>query len=321
MKYNFTLSLILVLVSMSTYLTGQEVASTWPDSKQGNEWAAIGSKWYYHYAYFMSNGFTAIESVGDTLIGSKTCRKLVKTRYRYEDLLDSVFAELLGVEYTCQEGEKVNIYRKGIFYTLYDFSAQIGDTWIVPYSWETECDTTGIVKVVGKGNELIDGISYGYIEVVAENDQGWGWGFSPSYGERIYERIGCMSYLLPYANCMFDMGYEGGPIRCFYSPEVGLLHFDGNTDCEKIYTSLAENRLSSVMFRLSPNPAASNVKITLNDTDNYRVRIFTINGLLVKSLEFFGHETTLDVSLLPRGCYQLQVQNNKSCYTNKLLKY
>jgi len=57
---------------------------------------------------------------------------------------------------------------------LYDFSAQPGDSWIVPESYNIGfCDSVGVVNVVSVGDTIINSESLRYIVVEPEYQTHW----------------------------------------------------------------------------------------------------------------------------------------------------
>jgi hypothetical protein len=43
---------------------------------QISEFAPIGAKWWYHYQNFLAEGYVMLESIGDTVILSQSCKKI-----------------------------------------------------------------------------------------------------------------------------------------------------------------------------------------------------------------------------------------------------
>ena len=83
---------------------------------------------------------------------------------------ETYWIEDLGYRYVYTEnnGNKVNIFRDGLFYTLYDFDAQVNDVWTtVSSNYSVNCtpDNTGQIRVISKGIEDVNLTNLEYIEV------------------------------------------------------------------------------------------------------------------------------------------------------------
>jgi hypothetical protein len=78
-------------------------------------------------------------------------------------------------------------------------------------------------------------------------------------------------------------------------------------------------------FSMFPNPAKENVSIVLNANQKSEgtVNLFNISGALVKAIntKFVAGVNTLELTLtdLPKGMYFVQINNNESSFTKKLI--
>lgn len=130
-------------------------------------WAPVGAAWYYGFSVFTTNGYYKISYIGDTVINTIPCKILEKKIYQY-DALAGFDTITLNHEYTYADINKVYIYRFNNFYTLYDFSAIIGDTIIIAgtnkYS-SSGCDSVGAIKIDSIGTMSINSETLRYISV------------------------------------------------------------------------------------------------------------------------------------------------------------
>ncbi|OFY87158.1 MAG: hypothetical protein A3F72_16775 [Bacteroidetes bacterium RIFCSPLOWO2_12_FULL_35_15] len=280
-------------------------------------WCPPGATWHYGYSVWMTSGYYKVSYIGDTIIGSITCKILEKKNYVnvYAQSADTIS---LSHEYTYADANKVYIYRFNNFYTLYDFSANPGDTIIVPgtnkYS-SSGCDSIGAVRVDSVGIVNINGENLRYISVSPTPTSKWGWNC------RIVEKTGPFGYLFPekndYCGMMIEEIAEGGNLRC-YSDDLGFSYFkfdSNNPTCDYIFTGINENKNRSNEFIAYPNPANDEFKITfhLDQSQIAILVIYDLTGSLVISKTLDGNSDITEVStsnLIPGlYIYKLNVNN------------
>jgi hypothetical protein len=266
----------------------------------------------------MSTGYYKTTYIGDTLIGTNLCKILDKKLYSYSPItqLDTIS---LPAEYTYSDADKVYIYRFNSFYTLYDFSASVGDSIIIPgtnqYS-SSVCDSVGAVKVDSVGTMLINGLSLRYISVSPTPTSKWGW------NARIVEKIGPLynynsssfSYLFPikldYCGMALDEYPEGGSLRCYQ--DDGFLPYSAGlaSDCDYIATDISEQTETGKTIFIYPNPSNGEMTISTSKPleQNASFEVYDIAGRLVKSLPIDLSFTQVKISLnLSPGIYNYKL--------------
>ena len=206
------------------------------------EFSPIGAEWHYNYNNFSTRGYVNVKSESDTVIDGVSCKKLVKSINVYDFMTDKVNKGVFGYEYMAQINDSVMIYVDGVFKKLYDFSAEIGDTIIIPALEHHEEYTHGTAVVTGKGVMEFEGDSLKYIDLKQPEDwEDSPWKFScyHDYSNdyyntvRICEKIGNISgYLLPEKYFIAD-DEEGGALRCYSDEELNVKFSD--EDCDFIY--------------------------------------------------------------------------------------
>ncbi len=274
---------------------------------QAQIWAPQGAKWYYSYSAFGLSGYISIENTKDTLIFDhaygqfRNCQKLSKTRYSYGfGGMDTIS---LGSEYTWSSDDTVFIYRHDQFYVLYDFSAQPGDSWVIPetYNFLEYCDSVGVVNVVAAGDTILNSEVLRYIVVEPEGQSHW------VLSGMIIEKIGPLWYMLPEQACILDY-MEGGPLRCYqdsiFQYSSGIAPY-----CDFI-VGIKEPDNNS--FMIYPNPAIHNLSIKCIPYELYDLAITSIHGKTV--MEFFnvGNGTTIDINGIAPGFYILLLRKVNS---------
>lgn len=305
---------------------------------QSQNWAPVGATWYYGFSGFMVSGYYKISYIGDTTINSIPCKILEKKIFQYSPLsgFDTI---TLNQEYTYSDANKVYIYRFNNFYTLYDFSANIGDSIMVPgnnqYSFEG-CDSVGYVKVDSIGTMVINGLTLRYISVSPTSTSQWGWKC------RIVEKIGPLynylnnaepyNYLFPnkldYCGMQMDELHEGGFLRC-YTEQNGFSYHEHSytSDCDYIFTEINEIVNTDSDIKVFPNPTNNIIKIAfnLNLKQSVQISLFDIMGKLIfyKNIpEAKIVNESIDLSNYPSGLYLIKLKaNNQKTIIKKISKY
>lgn len=320
----------ITLITIFTLFTVLKVVSQ-------SEWAPVGATWYYGFSSWMTTGYYKISYIGDTMINTVSCKIMEKKIFQYSPL--SEFDTItLNHEYTYADTNKVYIYRFNNFYTLYDFSADIGDTIIVPgtnqYS-SSGCDSIGLIKVDSIGTMIINGVPLRYISVRPMTTSKWGWAC------RIVEKIGPLynfqygiepfNYLFPnkldYCGMYVDQSHEGGFLRC-YSDQIGFTYKQlGSTpDCDYIYTNINETTNIFTEIKIAPNPTSDILKIflILNSKQEIQIELFDIMGNLIFTEhvpETIGYSKTFDLTGLSAGIYFIKLKSNQNTVIKKIDKY
>ena len=189
------------------------------------EWAPIGATWYYTEKFSTWNrydeDYIKFESVKDTVISGKNCRKITK-RHKL------VCNDRPRSEFMYDENGKVYFYDGQIndFQVLYDFTANQGDSWtILVKQQDVGFDTLSIV-VDSADVVSINGIdlkqlyvTYNFIyELYSEV---WD---TMTYHSRIIEKIGDIHYMfnfVPAWALVCDANYSAG-LRCYEDSIIGL---------------------------------------------------------------------------------------------------
>ena len=219
------------------------------------------------------------------------------------------------------------LYKHNQFYTLYDFSAQIGNTWTVPeIKHYNGCDTVGTIQVDSIGTMIINGQNLRYICVSLANAlQKWGW------NAKIVERIGPIQtysgitydYLFPqkfdYCGMAIDELIEGGNFRC-YSDNTPF-NFTTNIapTCDFI-TSVNSIELSSNHVKVFPNPSNSTFTIEIgNSFDAREIQITDLVGNLVLR-QYLNNQSKITLNTLANGAYILKIiDKNKIMVSKKII--
>ena len=322
MKNAITRTLIILLLTAVSVAKGQESFPLAPPE----------AEWYYEYQQMTDQGYVKISIVCDTLIDGYRCQKLQKFRSGYSHP-NGLHSGTFGYEYISRMNDSVLIYRNGGFHKLFDFGAEVGDSWTV-VGMEGVCEEDyGTVRVVDKGIEVVNGVPLKYVTIKDDIDSYWGFSptlqGAPSSTIKVVERIGPIgSYLLPEQKCWFDDA-EGGPLRCYIDDELGELHYSSlnpERNCDYInenYQCVDQHNGNAISIVLTPNPTQDKVSIkidSLDEHETYSLELVGIDGRLVIQKTSVSDDVTLDLSDLPSGVYVLNVKGNRVLHRQTLIK-
>lgn len=271
-----------------------------------------GSEWHFDYKNFWIEGYVKISYVNDTIINDKTLHSLKKELFFYDFSQQEYGTVELGNEYIYSNEDTVFIYRHNQFYILYDFSAQPGDSWIVPETFSTQCDSVGLVVVVATGDTLINGESYRYIILQGDSESDW------EISGKITERIGNIDgYMLPNPTCVIDF-YEGGPLRCYFDNEVGLINIGISPACD--YITGISGWYHEHQFKVYPNPCTNYIFLQGTIMPD-KVVLLDINGLAIITHHRLQLPYSIDISGLKSGSYLLSIVVDNKKVSKVIVKH
>ncbi len=236
---------------------------------------------------------------GDTTINSITYQKVWRS-------FDSTLVEWWPMAYIREESNIVymrNYDNEGI---LYDFNLVTGDT---AYITSAFCEEMQIVIYD------IDTINY-----LGNDRKRWA---LDEYGfEYWLEGIGSTLGLLysQYYKCSADLQFS---LLCFYQNDTLQYIKDGEDDCFQSSVGMADNPDLKTQIIISPNPATTNITIsipTIANATNTIVSIYNVNARQVISRRLTEPITVLDIGTLPGGLYFARVTNDRTVMVGKFVK-
>lgn len=279
------------------------------------EWAPIGSKWYYSLQAEYSSGYILVESIRDTIVQDKPGKILSQRGYGWTSpgYLDTIE---LGEIITYENEGAIYYLVDDESYVLFDFNADPGYSWTVkaPYMEGRQIsDTTGVLKLDSTGVEIIGGQSFKTLYIAnIEGCVGYG-------STKVIEGVGPIdTYLFPqYIGCIIDAAI-GGPLRCFHSTTI-----DYNTGissiCDYIPTSARDHKQD--FTRIYPNPFTENFFIENTQNLELLVEIYTISGKLIdKMIIAKGVTMTISLDDDPSNIYILVMKSGDSVFYQKIIK-
>lgn len=266
-------------------------------------WAPIGAQWHYSYYGFFP-GYVDIAYTGDTLIDGQVTKKLSKTFHGLGWGM-GVTSYSIGTEYTYEANGVVYLRYQNQWDTLYNFNAQVGDSWRMAKQPITNViNQNSRIKILATGNLIINNETRKYLvaEKCDSTNIPLGW-----FTDTLIENIGFLhDYLLPYDQ--FDGavdGNEGGPFRCYSDNNFATYKPSYLEVCDYIMgtTELEAN----ATFQIFPNPVSDQINIPVSYLDEYKTyQILSSEGKMLQS-----GETTpqIEAAKLPAGNYTLLIEN------------
>jgi hypothetical protein len=267
-------------------------------------WAPTGAQWHYSYFGFFP-GYVDIAYTADTIIDGQAAKKLTKTYHGLGWGMGITSSEI-GAEYTYEANGVVYLRYQNHWDTLYNFSAQVGDSWrmakqplinnIIP--------PNSRMKVLSTGTMTINNEARNYFVIDKCDSNNMSFGFLQ---DTLIENIGFMrDYMLPYDQ--FDGAVdanEGGPLRCYAHNNFATYQPLFTEVCDYI---MGTNELNaSASFQIYPNPVSDQVNIPEAYATEFKAySIYSTDGKLVQSGQT---SEQIAVAKLPIGNYTLVIQN------------
>ena len=272
---------------------------------QGQIWIDTGATWHYDWSGILP-AFDKIEYTGDTVIQDKTCQTLQVSSYMFApleqggELLNTYFSK----RYTYSNGDTVFYLVNDNFHILYNFGAQVGDSWELGVDTNDFSCGRSFVEVTSIGSTEINGQMHEYIQVTTVPNS------SVGFEGKIYKRFGVIGdYLFPTPrNCNPDIiiDFYMYNFTCFQDDSFPLYNVT-DKDCGYML-SVGIPKLDNAQGIVSvyPNPASDVLKLNVLK-QNYtlkNVEITDMQGRLLKNI----NQSEIKISDLPKGLYLLQIE-------------
>ena len=131
-----------------------------------------------------------------------------------------------------------------------------------------------------------------------------------------YQWIDCLSQNLPIngeTNSTFTASVNGS---C--AVVIDLNGCSATSDCYAFDFADLSNLESTDVFQIYPNPTNTNVTITSLSEDAQVIEVFSLEGQLLLQ-ETFSKKMNLDVSILSKGIYMVQVRSENKVSKQKIV--
>jgi len=258
---------------------------------QGFDFAPVGAKWYYSELNFALKVVPHImESVSKENYQGKWCSKLV---VHWPSI-----GPLPSPTYVYTQNDTVFFYSTvtNQFEILYDFTAEVGDTWVVG----------GVLSYDNLGNPLYsDTIKVDSISSLAINGGSMKvWHISHGkfydWGRRIFEKVGNESLFAP-KFAMWEL--QVWNLRCFETPDTSFYFVP--YPCDTTYSTISTTNAPNVAdgIAISPNPFHEVLYIRTEPLSAPgTLLLFNHIGNVVHRQKFSG-SVKIETTSLPAGIY------------------
>jgi len=215
---------------------------------------------------------------------------------------------------TYASDNKIYYLQNQQFYILYDFSAEIGDSWTSrnPYEFfgwpilEGE-DTLTTYTVDSVRLVTMNGINVKLIYV--NSSSSW------KFGAYISEQIGCLRFMLPGMWGSWDPPVIRS-LRCYFDDSISYTHF---TPCDTLITvsGIGEEVNIRNDIKVYPNPFSEEVCVISTEPIN-SIKLFNLYGktIPIKFNNIMPNKYVIETGHLQKGYYFLNIEIND--YNRKL---
>lgn len=127
------------------------------------------------------------------------------------------------------------------------------------------------------------------------------------------------------SNYFFGLGLDGLGYNFLEDNHIEMPYFGGNHFPLSLhiyrgpYPPLAVDKINDFEFSIYPNPAHSEILISLSKVTNANLRIYNANGMLVKTDEVVGDQKGIDLKGLAPGLYFVEIIAGDQSYVKKVV--
>jgi hypothetical protein len=301
-------SSVFILLNISLY------SQTWIDSN---------AKWTFDYWNVSEWGTYTFTYTNDTILIGKECEAIETIKYRYwKDQNAVIHSSVIPCEthFTYSSGDSVFHFYEGSFYLLYDFSASVGDKWVIAVDENFPCDDTAIVKVIQTGTVNINNQELRTITLTTITSSAIGLTGTcvEKFGNKLNLDLDNSLGPFPgYQNCPEAViDYDKLTFRC-YVDETFETYNPTQTECDYL---TEVNELIKSDFRIYPNPTSGEITIEKFDTNPIVVKLYNSNGQQIKQFDLQLSENNIDLTELCNGVYYMKVITKRNSIIKKIIK-
>lgn len=269
----------------------------------------MGSTWHYRNIESFAGpgeGYLKITTIGDTLIQGRSCRILEKLEYRSNGMVEHE-----GFQYLSVEGDTVwRFAADNQFYMLYNFSANVGDSW----TSRTFDDTFGedveyTISVDSLATINVNGFNLRMLYCSTDNPS-----LSWNTGE-VVEVLGGLAYMFPFNYAFLDFDVRLG-LRCYGDSLFGDYNSGISSECDGLVTNVVEYVMDGPVS-FYPNPSSGEVTFEVTKESDL-LNIYSIDGKPIETLLFAGSKRVVH-TFNKKGIYLVELVSGEARSTRKLV--
>ena len=273
----------------------------------GQQFAPNSAVWNYTYNYSLGThiGYYKFTVIGDTLLQSKSCKIIEKRNIGFNSVNQTYYNNVDGIEYVYSDTDKVYYFRFNQFFTLYNFAATAGTSWIIAGDNLFPNDSLAKVVVDSVGLQTINTINLRTLFLHTDS------GSFSFIGNKIIEKIGDNTYMFPIRINITGPDWPG-PLRCYYDNSFGLFQ-NISVSCDTLYNRLPIINRSDYNVKIYPNPVNSVSTLDWNGNigENYTLNIYNYLGKMVKIITTNSPAIEIFKSDFVKGIYFYRLTSNK----------
>lgn len=287
-----------------------------PLSAQNTEFAPIGARWVGYGADWQVSITEISTVVGDTLLAGHLCRVIQVDQHTlsYELSGETTLYHHYNErrEYVYAQGNQVYYYRDGAFYILYNFGAQVGDTWeIRPRIVYDENLSTGTIRVDSIGTEIVDGVPLRYLWINPTPESCYGFnGGSTKILERVGTTVGTMFPDCGVNDCSMIDAYYGTGFSCyedtiiFYKSPNPWATWQGDS-CSYVTSIKSPINPQANRFECQYNASQQSLILSSLQQIEARFTLYDLQGRQVATQSIASYQSNYSLALpaLPTGIY------------------
>ena len=263
--------------------------------------APFGNEWYYEIQN--ENGsitYQYMYQAGDTIVQDEPTHILVKINTLYDKDIHTDVTH----EYVYEREGKLYWWNKTLeeFTVLYDFSAEVGDSWNIMVGIEPpltmHVDAVDYVEYEGRTSRVMH---------VSDPDD--------LFSGDIVCGIGHLTSFFPERLMRNSDGFRVEGLRCYWVEDELVFNLDGEEECDAIYSEVhgieeGGPSTGSGTLTIYPNPTdgvlfVQTLRATSLHDDTYRIT--NLMGQTLLTGQITGETQQIDVTALPQGMYFITV--------------
>ena len=266
-------------------------------------WCPPGARWSYGYFDMSSSGTVTEWYAGDTVVSGQPAQ-VVRRRVTATQRMGPSYSFALPKVVTRVVGERVEVLANGQFYTLYDFAARPGQTWLTVPVTPTGTCAQGLVQVVvdSTGQQQVGGRTLRWFRMHLTGTTGTQPG---TWSGRVYEMLGSLYYMQPQS--LICHGTDPGFMSPFVSFQATSPAFSVTLRNGSVVLGTS-TRADAAGFSVFPNPAAGARQLGLQLpavlAPGARLRLLNGIGQEVRQQQTAPNKS-FSVEGLPAGTYTL----------------
>jgi hypothetical protein len=279
-------------------------------------WSAPGATWTYSYALFFVSGDLTQTYAGPVTVAGQTALRFTRQLQTKDRMMPNSTVQTQFLPDLVLRADADRLYvlaNDQQFYTLYNFAAQVGDSWLAPASEPNQiCAGTQVrLQVDSVGTATVGGVARRWLRLRTQTLPGQQPSLNYAWSSRVYEGLGpSASYLLPsgiFGCGGSDPGSIGG-LLCYRASGQPTYYGSSAQQCSAIITATNEQQALRLGFEVYPNPSQGELNLRLPATagPGATVEIHDLTGRCVlRTAAPAGGK--LDVRQLPKGLYALSL--------------